>query len=942
MTNEVSVLDDSIISRLRSEIRGEVHDSQLKRAEYSSDASNYRLVPSLVVVPVDTDDLLTVLSIAREMCIPITMRGGGTSVAGNAISKGIVVDLSVHLNRIIEIDPENRLARVQPGVVLATLQREAAKYGLRFGPDPSTLTRATIGGAISNNACGPHAMAYGKSADQVISLDVIDGQGRRFTASTSTQNLSEIPQLQQLVDEHLATIRLESGRFGRQISGYSLEYLLPEKKRNLAAFLSGTEGTLVTILEATVRLVPIAPAPALLVLGYPSMSEAGDDVPKLIGFQPLAMEGLDSRLVEMARAHWRRGPLPKMPAGQGWLMVEVGGSDLEDSLARAQEIAQASSSLSTLVLPPGREASALWQLRADGSGYAGRTVRDEQAWPGWEDAAVPPQNLGRYMREIEKIMKKYELEGVPFGHFGDGCIHVRIDFPFEKESTTFRSFITEASDLVVSLGGSLSGEHGDGRARSEMLTKMYSPQMIRLFEEVKGLFDPLNILNPGVIAHPRKIDEDLRRPSAASAPFVGGFSFNSDAGDFTKALHRCVGLGKCKSVNMNDGFMCPSYRATKNETDVTRGRARVLQEAVQGTISSRTWRSGVIEESLDLCLSCKACASDCPAEVDMARYKSEFLFRKYKGRIRPRAHYLLGQLPRWTSILRPLSSLINPLMNSPLKRIILPIFGIDRRRRIPTISKNSFLEGKKNRNKFSSTERPEVVLWVDSFSDSFSHQSAESTFRLLETIGFKVVIPEKKACCGLTWISTGQLTGAKKRLNELVNIFTPYVDAGLQIVGIEPSCIAVLRSDLLDLFPNDPRALKIAANVRTLAETLLDSRNNPNFEWKIPDLSNIEVVVQPHCHHHSVIGFEADRELLESSGVTFTELSGCCGLAGNFGMERGHYEVSQAVAELALLPAIRNPSMRYFIADGFSCRTQAEQLVGIKGITLPQLLQKEF
>jgi len=925
-----------LVARLRKEISGQIYDSEMKLSEYSTDASNYRVRPSLVVTPLNGQELITAVEISHEFKVPVTMRGGGTSIAGNSIGTGIIIDTSVHMNKILEIDKTSQSARVQPGVILSNLQSAAAPLGLHFGPDPSTQNRATMGGLIGNNSCGPHALAYGKTADNVISLDSIDGRLRRFKAG---RGLDAIPGLSNIVNKNLAVLRTEFGQFGRQVSGYSFEHLLPENGNNLAAALTGTEGTLFALLEAEIKLVPKSPALALVVLGYDSMSSACDDVMNLLSFKPLAMEGLDSRLIDVARQHWKGAGFPVLPNGQGWLMVEVGGTSIDEALHNADKIATAASTSSTRVLPFGTEASTLWRLRSDGTGYAGRTLRGNQAWPGWEDSAVPPQNLGTYLRELEKIMKIHNLEGVPFGHFGDGCIHVRIDFPLEKESTTFRSFIEEATDLVLSLGGSPSGEHGDGRARSELLSRMYSPQAISLFGAIKEIFDPINILNPGVIVNPRKIDQDLRRPSAISIMNAGGFAFTDDGGDFTNALHRCVGVGKCRADNTSTGgFMCPSYLATKNETDVTRGRARVLQEATQNTGKKTDWGSEALHDSLDFCLSCKACASDCPAEVDMAKYKSEVLYRRYKGKIRPISHYVLGRLPLWANIAQISPKTVNLISQSALgSRLILKLGGMDSRRKLPRFATRSFL--KSNKIAAKATDKPRILLWVDTFTDSFTPSSASSAKELLEIIGYEVIIPEQSACCGLTWISTGQLDGAKKRLQSLLDLFYPFIQDGIDIVGLEPSCIAVIRSDLLDLLPKDPRTIKVAEATHTIAEVISRVGENQKLSWTPPDLSDLTLVVQPHCHQHAVMGYTDDEQILQSTGITFTQLSGCCGLAGNFGMEKGHYELSTAVAENALLPALRKKNSKtIFLADGFSCRTQADQLADVDGITLSELL----
>jgi FAD/FMN-containing dehydrogenase/Fe-S oxidoreductase len=920
---------------LHDRVRGEVSDSSLRRAEYASDASNYRVLPAVVVFPVDAEDLVAVLDVAREHRMPVTVRGGGTSVAGNSIGEGIVVDLSVHMNRVLSIDPVGRTARVQPGTVMNVLQSEAAKFGLRLGPDPSTSTRATIAGMIGNNACGPHAIAYGKTADNVIALEVVDGAGRRFTAES---DLSVVPKLPALVDAGLATIRTEFGRFGRQVSGYSLEHLLPERGHDLAKALVGTEGTLVTILEATVRLVPIPPNPYLVILGYDDMPAAADDVPRLLKHRPVAMEGLDARLVDVVRRAKGAQAVPGLPEGGGWLMIEVADEDPEQALRIANALAADSLACSSRVLPSGPDAARLWRLRADGAGLGGRTSAGRQAWPGWEDAAVPPEALGSYLRNFEQLMSRHDVDGMVYGHFGDGCIHVRLDLPLDTDPQSLRTFTTEAAQLVVAHGGSLSGEHGDGRARGELLTHMYSPRAIELMREFKALFDPEGLLNPGIIVDPIPLDAHLRRPAARPIPRADGFAFLHDGGDFTKAVHRCVGVGKCRADNSAAGeFMCPSFLATKDETHVTRGRARVLQELAAGGFPERAWAAQEVHDSLDLCLSCKACASDCPAGVDMATLKAETLFRRYRGRLRPPSHYALGWLPRWLRLARKAPRLVNAATSvSALSRLMMWAGGMDQRRTIPRLAPKAITP--------PSSARPHpdggvpVVLWVDSFTRAFTPEAATAATAVLEAAGYHVVMPEGEGCCGLTWISTGQLTGARRRLLVLLDTLTPFVETGIPVVGLEPSCLAVLRSDLLELLPADPRSRALAESARTVAEILLESGSRTGSAWAPPDLSDTVAVVQPHCHQHAVTRFDADEQLLRQSGAAVTQLAGCCGLAGNFGMERGHYDTSVAVARLELLPALDDaPQDAVFVADGFSCRTQAEQLAQVRGVTLTQL-----
>lgn len=1016
-------MSESFLTDLRALI--DVDASSGTRARYSSDAGLTRIPPLAVAFPRTPEQAIAAFDLARAHGVPLTARGGGTSCASNAIGPGLVLDFSRHMNRVISIDPEARTATVEPGCVGSTLQAAAAKHGLRFGPDPSSQNRATIAGMVANNACGPHATAWGRTSDNIVSLDCVDGQGRRFTATTSHDAaLSDVPGLASLIDSNLAPIRTELGRFKRQVSGYSLEHLTPEGGRNLAAMLAGTEGTLVLILSITVRLVPLPDAPVLAALGYRSMIEAADDVPALLAHSPLAVEGMDRRLVDVVRAHKGPGAVPALPEGEGWLLVEVGapGEDVTASLERARALCADSAAIDTVVYPPGAQASSLWRIRADGAGLGGRTPPDgagggdQQAWPGFEDAAVPPENLGAYLRDFTALMEEFDIDGLLYGHFGDGCVHVRLAMPLDTPEGVAhsRAFLQSAARICAAHGGSVSGEHGDGRARGELLRFMYSPEMLDLFARVKHVFDPDNLLNPGVLAAPMDeaeatsrararnagvagnsggalelqpgvdpLDFGLRRVSAHPMPADGGFAFTHDGGDFTAAVHRCTGVGKCRA-GVSGTFMCPSYLATREEKDVTRGRARILQEAANSQLV-KAIDSPEVLEALDLCLACKACSADCPAGVDMARYRSEALFRTYRGRIRPLSHYTLGWLPRLTRVtarVPGLAAVANAVMSvTPLRSLAFRIIGLDPRRGMPALQSGTFTAWARRHSLLAGSGptltpddavssgtassdaatdareregatassmadspilsgprdpsgRPYALVWADSFSQTLDDAGARAVVDVLETNGFApIVAPD--ACCGLTWITTGQLAGAKKHLASLLGVLAPFAASGIPIVGVEPSCTAVLRDDLLDLLPEDPRSALVSSATRTLAEVLSAL---PASARHLPSLEGVEIVAQPHCHHYSVMGWDTDQALLESLGARVRRLEGCCGLAGNFGMEAGHYDLSVAVASHSLLPSLAAQPDAVYLADGFSCRTQATQLAGRGGVHLATLL----
>ncbi|MCW2784839.1 MAG: linked oxidase domain protein [Marmoricola sp.] len=921
----------------------EVDDSALAKSLYASDASLYRIPPQAVTYPRDGDDVLAVLAVAREFECSVTLRGAGTSIAGNAIGPGIVVDTTRHLNKLVRIDPEARTATVQPGIVHAALQKLALPHGLRFGPDPSTHTRCTIGGMIGNNACGSRALGYGRTVDNVVALkvaladgEVIGPRGPLHSVGFSVaeeRGLRGFPvepalppgpmrDLNALVDANLALIRTEFGRFGRQVSGYSLEHLLPENGRRFDKLVVGSEGTLAVVLEATVRLVGDAPHRALALLGFGSMPLAADAVPGVLAevldedVQLTACEGLDHRITDLV------ANTPPLPEGRGWLFVEVSGDSAAAVEAGATQIAGAVGVPSRIVTDP-REQAALWRIREDGAGLAARSL-SRPAHSGWEDAAVPPERLGAYLRDFEDLLTASGLDTVPYGHFGDGCVHARIDFVLDdgRGRQRFREFTEAAADLVASYGGSMSGEHGDGRARSELLDRMYSPDAMALMAAVKHVLDPRALLNPGVLVDPAPFDASLRLASAPSGPLLELFS----------QVHRCTGVGKCVADNTaTGGVMCPSYLATRNEKDSTRGRSRVLQDVTAGHLAIT---DPAVTEALDLCLSCKGCASDCPTGVDMATYKSQVLAAKYAGKRRPRSHYALGRLPKWAAMAPP--RLSNRLLRfGSLAGLAKRVAGIDARRGLPEFSP-------KRLRSFATPARvrpaatPDVWIWADSFTDHFAAGTGLAALELLLDAGIVAKVIPERACCALTWITTGQLDEARTIITETVRTLYPYAASGVPIIGLEPSCLASIRSDAAELV-DDPRLGEVASSMRTFAEYL--SEIEAAGRWSVPDLSGTEIVVQPHCHHASILGFGPDLALLERSGATVTRLGGCCGLAGNFGVEQGHYEISVAVAETTLLPAVRAAGANAVVlADGMSCRIQLADLAGVRALHLAELL----
>ncbi|WP_069765787.1 FAD-binding and (Fe-S)-binding domain-containing protein [Streptomyces sp. LUP47B] len=939
---------------LRKAVRGEVGFDVTSRALVTMDASNYRRVPLGVVAPRDADDVAAVLEVCRTHGVPVVPRGGGTSIAGQATGTGVVLDFTRHMNRVLALDPEARTAVVQPGLVLDRLQDAAAPHGLRFGPDPSTHSRCTLGGMIGNNSCGSHSVAWGTTADSVAELDVVTARGERLRLG---QEWAGAPTgLRELVDGELARLRTGFPELPRRISGYALDALLPEHRADVARSFCGSEGTLGVLTGAVVKLVEAPRARALAVLGYADEGAAAEAAAGLLVHRPLTVEGMAADLVPSTVA---------LPRGGAWLFVETGGSSPAEAHARAEDVMRAADVLDALVVTNPAGQRALWRIREDASGTATRMPDGSEAWPGWEDCAVPPQRLGAYLRDFRGLLDSHGLRGTPYGHFGDGCIHVRIDFDLLTGPgiARFRRFSEELADLVAAHGGSLSGEHGDGQARAELLPRMYGEEMVALFERAKAIWDPDDLLNPGMLVRPAPLDTNLRFSVLPREPVEVAFGYPADGGDFSAAVRRCVGVAKCRTTSASgSAVMCPSFRATGEEAHSTRGRARLLHEMLAGEVVTDSWRSEEVREALDLCLSCKGCRTDCPVGVDMATYKAEFLHHHYAGRRRPASHYSMGRLPVWLRLVDRTRSaaMVNFLASlRPLAGVAKRLGGIAPERRIPEVATETFSRWW-DRRKAGGAGGDPVVLWPDTFTEHLSPSVGQAAVRVLEAAGLRVVLPptvhlEKapvgdgrtvaldpvsllrgrgRVCCGLTYVSTGQLDRARTVLRRTLDLMAPVLETSLPVVVLEPSCAAALRTDLPELLHDDPRAARLASRVLTFAEAL--SQLAPG--WRPPAL-NRPVAGQTHCHQHAVLGDMADRRLREAAGLTGDLAGGCCGLAGNFGFEKGHFEVSRSCAEDQLLPSVRqSPEDAVMLADGFSCRTQLEQLAGVRGRHLAEVL----
>ena len=928
----------ALAAELRREVRGEVRFDDGSRALYATDASNYRQVPIGVVLPRDADDVVAAVTLARRYGAPILGRGAGTSLAGQCCNVAVVLDMSKYMHRIAEMNPAGRFARVEPGIVLDDLRREAEKHTLTFGPDPATHAQCTLGGMIGNNSCGVHSIMSGKTVDNIEELEVLTYDGVRMRVGPTTDDelqaiiagggrRGEIyAGLRSIRDRYAELIRAKFPRIPRRVSGYNLDELLPENGFHVARSLVGSESTCALTLEAKTKLVYSPPARALLVIGYPTVYDAADDVPRVLSFGPIGLEGFDDLLVR-DQVHKKMNPhgIALLPPGGGWMLAEFGGETVEEAMEKAGRLG-ATVRNSRLFDNSSKEARFVWAVRESGLGATGHVPGKPLMWEGWEDAAVAPEKLGGYLRDLRALLERYQYGGDFYGHFGDGCVHTRTNFDLTTEAgiAKFRAFVDDAADIVASYGGSFSGEHGDGQARAALLEKMFGPELMGAFREFKTLWDPEGKMNPGKLVMPYEPDENLRLGSGY-APWnpETHFSFAEDYGRMNHAVLRCVGVGRCR--RLDGGTMCPSYQVTREEEHSTRGRARLLFEMFEGKVVPPTWRNQTVKESLDLCLACKGCKGDCPTQVDMATYKAEFLSHYYKGRLRPLPAYTMGLIYHWAGIAQHMPRIANLLM-----RLGKPFAGVARERSMPRFASKTFRQLYAGR---ASAHPRKVMLWPDTFNNHFTPHTALAAAEVLERAGYQVELPKKRLCCGRPLYDWGFLDRAKKLLAEILE----YVDTDLPIVGLEPSCVSVFRDELPHLFPKDERAQKLSRNVLTLSELL--ARDGV----ELPQLRR-RAIVQAHCHHKAVMRFDAEEAMLRKLGLDLVHPdSGCCGMAGAFGFEAKHYDLSMKVGERVILPMVRAADAEtLIIADGFSCREQIEQGTGRKPLHFAEVVRMAF
>jgi FAD/FMN-containing dehydrogenase/Fe-S oxidoreductase len=940
-------------------VRGEVRFDRGSRALYATDGSNYRQPPIGVVIPRDAEDVTRAVEVCRAYNAPIFGRGGGTSLAGQCCNIAVVLDFSKYMNRVLEVDPVRRLARVQPGTILDDLRHAAEAHGLTFGPDPATHNHCTLGGMIGNNSCGVHSVMAQfagtgpRTSDQVEWLEILTYDGTRMRVSETSEEACDAivqeggrrgaiyAQLRQLRDEHQQDLRDGMPHLPRRVSGYNLDALLPEHGFNVAHALVGSESTCVLVLEAMVRLIPVPKARCLVVLGYPTVYAAADHVPEIMRHRPIGCEGMDDKLVkDIESIGYESDVLKVLPEGNGFLLVEFGGDSQEDAKAHAREMLSelqtAAGAPAAKVFDDPDEEKKVWKVREAGLGATAHVDRDRPTWEGWEDAAVPPEKLGTYLRAFRKLLDAHHLRGDLYGHFGQGCVHTRINFDLETANGVrqYRAFVEAAADLVVSLGGSLSGEHGDGQSRGELLSKMYRPEVMAAFHRFKTIWDPQWKMNPGKVIDPYRLDENLRLGTAYDPPALKThFHYSNEDGSFAKATLRCVGVGECR--RLEGGTMCPSFRVTREEMHSTRGRAHLLFEMLEGEPLHGGWQNEHVKEALDLCLACKGCKGECPVSVDMATYKAEFLSHYYTEHRRPITAYAFGLIHWWARFASFAPHAVNVITQTPGLRALAKLAaGMPQARDVPAFAPQTFQAWFRQRPQ-QQMGRPHVILWPDTFNNHFHPETAMAAVHVLERAGFCVDVPSAPLCCGRPLYDYGMLDLAKVWLRDILQTLGPQIKAGVPVVGLEPSCVAVFRDEMKEMLPADEDAKRLSRQTFTLAEFL--EQKTSGFAY--PTLRR-RAIVHGHCHHKAVMKMADDAKVLDGMGLDYEMLdSGCCGMAGSFGFERDHYDVSMKVGELVVLPAVRRaPKDTLLIADGFSCREQIAQATDRRALHLAEVL----
>ena len=944
---------------LRRALRGDVRFDAASRLLYATDASMYQVDPIGVVIPRDADDVAAAIDVAKRQQVALLPRGGGTSLTGQTVNRALVMDLSRHMNAVLEVNAEERWARVQPGVVQDELNAHVRPLGLLFGPDTSTSNRATLGGMIGNNSGGSHSIAYGLTVEHVIELTAILADGSRVVFKELTPAELEAKarggdtegriyrEVLRLRAEYADEIRARYPAYWRRVAGYNLNELLgPFPARvpgrttasngaplNIARVLVGSEGTLMTVVEAKVRLVERPKKTALDVIHYADIQEALESSQSILETGPYAVELTDKLILDLARDNIEQSKRMGFVNGDpgAILIVEYAG-DTEAEVRAKVEALEAKRQrerfgyAAHLAFDPAEQQS-IWKLRKAGLGLLLGMKGDKKPIAFVEDTAVDPKHLATFVPRFRDIFKRHDATGAYYGHCSVGCLHIRpvIDLKTRRGLEQVRAIADEITDLVLEFGGTISSEHGDGRARSPFLERMYGPRLMQAFREFKRAFDPEGRMNPGNIVDSPGITEHLRYGAQYTTWEPATLLDFTGQGGFARAVEMCNGVGVCRKTL--EGTMCPSYMVTRDEEHTTRGRANALRAVLSGALPPAEFTGKRLHEVMDLCLECKGCKAECPSNVDMAKLKYEFLYHYHRAHGLPLRNRLFGRIAdlnragaRWPSLANRMANL------APSRWLLERVAGIDRRRPLPAFAGETFTDWFARQSSPPAAPRGEVVLFADTFVTYNAPQIGQAAVRFLERAGYRVIVPERK-CCGRPLISKGMLDEARANAAWNVERLHPYVERGVPIIGLEPSCLLTLRDEWVDLVRTEPA--RAVARASFLLEEFVARERGRGLELAFAGRGR-RVLLHGHCHQKAMVGTAPTVAALRWAGFEVSEVdSGCCGMAGSFGFEREHYDVSVAIGNRRLAPAVKAAAAdTEIVAPGISCRQQIEHLAG--------------
>ena len=945
-----------IEAELKKRVEGEILFDRYSRLLYSTDASIYQIEPIGVVVPRHKGDVQAVIEIANKLSVTVLPRGGGTSLAGQTVGHSIVLDFSKYMQNVLEVNRDELWCRVQPGLVQDELNAYVRGIGLQFGPDTSTSNRATIGGMIGNNSAGAHSLTYGKTLDHVIELTVLLADGSeavlKDVSPEAVQSKSRVDSIEgrayrevfRLAQQHKNEILDRYPKIMRRVSGYNLDEFVKPQPFNLSRMLVGSEGTLATIVEAKMRLVPKPKWTAMDVIHFNDDIEALECAQVILQTRPYAMESTDKMVLNLARGNIEQSRRLGFVQGNpdSLLMVEYAGEteeEVRDQVYKLEDVRKREKIgyAATMAFKP-EEVKAIWGVRKAGLGLLLGIKGDKKPIAFVEDTAVEPAKLPEFIRRFKEVVSRHDTVAGYYGHCSVGCMHIRplINLKEVTEKEKMVAIANDITELVLEFNGALSGEHGDGLARSHFNAKLFGPALYDAFRQIKRAFDPKNIMNPGKIVDAPAMTESLKI-SPQYKPWEPRTTLDfAGQGGFARSVEMCSGMGECRKKL--DGTMCPSYMGTLDEEHSTRGRANALRNAISGRAPQEEFTGKRLYEVMDLCLECKACKAECPSNVDMAKLKYEFLDHYHRANGLPLRNRMFGGIEKVNRIGSALAPVSNWIASSGINRWLMEIFaGIDRRRPLPQFAGENFAEWFRKHQAAGDGSRGEVLLFHDTFNNFNTPNVAIAATRFLEKSGYRVLLADKK-CCGRPMISKGMLGEARENAAWNVDKLAPHAEKGIPIVGLEPSCLLTLRDEYPELIPTTA-AKKVAVNSFLFDEFVMREHNEGRLILQ-SHRNGKKALLHGHCHQKALVGTAPTIAMLKKAGYEVSEIdSGCCGMAGSFGFEKEHYDLSIKIGNRRLVPALKAAGAdAEIVAPGISCRQQIDHLAGRKAKHPAELL----